>query len=105
MDHAPEGLSLLFQTHRDTVRRALLHLRYRGIIALPLGLEVTAELHSQLSAGAAYNLASNRLAPTEPVSEALRQGLVITAGLIASSSIPLIVALYLGHRTNRLEVD
>lgn len=85
MEHNPEGLTLLYETHREMIRRTLLHLKERGIIAMPLGLDMTAELHAQLSFGAEYNLASNREADREPILAALRKGFEITAGLISTT--------------------
>lgn len=84
MEENPEGLSLVYQTHRDTIRRALLHLKERGIITMPLGIDMTAELHAQMLFGAEYNLASNREAARDLIVETLRKGLAITAGLNGS---------------------
>ena len=88
MAENPEGLSLIYQVHRDNVRRSLARLKDRGIIAMPYGIEMTTDLHLQLFFGAEYQLGSNRDAPYDQVRTALRKGLAMTAGLVEDRDLP-----------------
>lgn len=86
MDKNPEGLSLLYQAHREITRRSLLRLKELGIISLPMGLEITTDLHVQLFFGVEYQLQSNREAEREPMLSAFLAGAALTAGLIEDDS-------------------
>ena len=81
-DHNPEGLSTIYQIYRGAVAANLKHLHDKGIITMPLGLAQTTELHMQLIAGYSYQLAADRDLEIQPVDEALRVGLALTAGLV-----------------------
>lgn len=81
MDRNPQGLGTIYHVYRERIAKSLRGLQAKGEITLPLGLEMTTELHMQLEAGAEYQLASNRELPEEGVLEALRAGLAMTAGL------------------------
>ena len=82
MKDRPEGASVVYQIYRANLSRCLLALKERGIIALPLGLEPTTDLHSQLFTGIQYQLALNRGTALDAAVEAFRTGLAVTAGLI-----------------------
>ncbi len=82
MNEPPEGMALIFQVHRDNIRRTLLRFHERGVIALPLGIETTTDLHSQLFIGAEYQLTANREYSREKIGNALEAGLALSAGLV-----------------------
>jgi AcrR family transcriptional regulator len=81
-DHNPEGLSTIYQVYRGAISSSLEHLHAKGVIAMPLGLAQTTEMHMQMIAGCSYQLAADRDLPIEPVIEALQVGLALTAGLV-----------------------
>ena len=85
MNTNPEGLSTIFAIYRDNLSRALMRLKENGIVALPLGVEVTTDLHLQLFTGAQYQIGSNKDSDREAVAGALRKGLALTAGLLEQS--------------------
>jgi AcrR family transcriptional regulator len=85
MTDNPEGLTAIYHTARDNVRRALLRMYERGIIALPYGIEQTAEMHMQLLAGVRYQFGSNKSVQHKPTLEAFRVMMALTAGLIEES--------------------
>lgn len=82
MTHNPEGLGALYEVHRSNIRRGLLELEARGVVTLPLGIEVTTDLHLQLFQGVVYQIGGNREVDREQAIAAFRQGLALTAGLI-----------------------
>ena len=81
-DRNPEGLSAIYQIYRGHLAASLAMLKANGVIAMPLGLEQTTELHMQLFAGANYQVAADRDLDPGPVIAATRVGLAMTAGLI-----------------------
>jgi AcrR family transcriptional regulator len=81
MDQSPEGLSALYQGYREGFRRALARLHELGIITLPLGLDATIDIHSQMYMGLSYQIASNRDLDHGPAIAAYRTGMATTAGL------------------------
>jgi AcrR family transcriptional regulator len=85
MDKNPEGLTEHYKHHRFLVERALLRLKDLGIIAMPLGVKKTAEMHQQLGVGVFYNLYSNHESDPVLIREAFREGLALTAGLIGDA--------------------
>ncbi|WP_299006042.1 TetR/AcrR family transcriptional regulator [uncultured Caulobacter sp.] len=85
MDHNPPGLSAIYHLYRESIAKSLRRLHQLGEISLPLGLEMTVELHMQLGAGSEYQLASDRDLASDGVLQALRTGLALTAGRMNGS--------------------
>jgi len=81
MEENPEGLTAIYHTARENVRRALLRLHDRGIVSLPFGIDQTTEMHMQLWAGVRYQFGSNKATELKPTVEAFRTAMALTAGL------------------------
>ncbi|HKR87711.1 MAG TPA: helix-turn-helix domain-containing protein [Phenylobacterium sp.] len=80
MEQNPKGLAAIYHLYRERIAKSLRALQAAGEITLPLGLEMTTELHMQLASGAEYQLACDRELPSDGVLEALDVGLAMTAG-------------------------
>jgi AcrR family transcriptional regulator len=85
MDRNPEGLGAIYHIYRASIARSLRRLHEAGEITLPLGLEMTVELHMQLAAGSEYQLASDRDLASEGVLNAFHTGLAMTAGRVTDA--------------------
>ncbi|HEX4199042.1 MAG TPA: helix-turn-helix domain-containing protein [Caulobacteraceae bacterium] len=81
MERPPEGLAQIYFIYRSSIASSLAQLRDKGEIGLPLGLEVTADIHMQMIAGAVYRSAADRDCPLDQIDHALATGLALTAGL------------------------
>lgn len=80
MDQNPPGLSAIYLTYTNNISRSLKNLHDLGEITLPLGLDVTVEVHMMLIAGAAYRIASDRDLDPRNVTIALQKSLSVSAG-------------------------
>lgn len=80
MKKNPPGLSGVHQLSRKVVHKNLSRFHQDGTITLPLGLARTADVHTQLLAGALYQIASNHDLDATEVAASLRAGLELTAG-------------------------
>lgn len=80
MERSPEGLADMFLEHSRFYERILLHLNEKNIIDLPLGLEKTIGVHSQMVSGAYYQAVSFPDLDVKYAAATLREGLAMTAG-------------------------
>ncbi len=76
----PPGLSHIFELYRSEIEKNLVTLQGRGEVSLPLGLDDTVNIHTQLFLGAEYQLASNREVNTDHIRYTLEKGLAVIAG-------------------------
>jgi AcrR family transcriptional regulator len=75
------GLSEFLQKRAEYLRQALTHLKIKGEITLPLGLEATVETHTILLTGATYMAATDKDLDIDTVWARLLDALALTAGL------------------------
>jgi len=79
-EQTPTRIDQQWSISEDFFRSSLEAMQARGEIALPLGLDQTAELHAELIAGAQYLLLGNRRLDFEATRTRLLSSLAFTAG-------------------------
>jgi len=82
MDTMPAGAPALYEVYRERVQRSLEALRNLGVIALPFGIDMTTEIHTQLFIGFEYQRVLNREVRAHQTRQAFETSLALTAGLI-----------------------
>lgn len=82
MENDPHGLSAIYDKYRARISHSLTALSDAGLISMPFGLERTAEMHMQLFAGAAYQVAAHAELDFDLTVTSLSQALAITAGRV-----------------------